>query len=390
MVIWGGIDAAFPWPRQCITVAFIRCGISGANLAAKGRSMWLHIVLAAWVVNAQTTAWSPGIRVDHLQSLIRMQSTRSERPITRGHVGVIFTVQSLHRGTLVRFFREAVASATRLKLLAPKISTALAIGPEKLASMLMSKHGNLSLSFDYVLPIPRKLVVGGSMNRGDGFSRQWFTRILTMARLPFSLSVFMDSHATVCSVHFQRMLLKMAAVNTFDIAFNPTVCGGPPHNWLLVLRDTNVTRALMSQWILEQSTNIMGDDQHTLGWAIDILRRHGVPVRTEMIGGAVAALRPGLPRGATWPRLTNWLQGEIVAVHTSHSFLPEICGLLNRELGLRALVIPARHGSGNKLPGMFQLVHSDQECNAVAQVNCSKTICSVATSSSEFLPGRSQ
>ena len=209
----------------------------------------------------------------------------------------------------------------------------------------------------------------GGQKRGDGFPRQWLTRLYYLAHSPYELTWALDSNVLSCTPHAASTFLNHAYESNlwdFTIAHASQNLLGRglaevmyPHNFNLIFMWREETSALLRDWLMLQlRQGVASDDQKTLHFAeLRLARRMGNRLRIGRISPEMGASfysvlqdaeSPGggqlRPNGA---RITPVLRGRVSMIHsTNHS----LCAVFNRHVGSGRQILLEKSGSGPRLP----------------------------------------
>lgn len=299
-------------------------------------------------------------------------------PVTNAsnELGVVFTAYSSVRKTFQKYVAEVKGAAQRLKKAVPMLPVAIAVGPERYVAIDEITDCDLIIIFDDKHIMSGVSAVFNHGGRDDGHLRQWLTRLLVLATLPFEFTVAIDSNSEFCSSSLLQELYSLRDQN-LDFAYCPSpLHTSIPHNWFLTFRRNNMTEMLLSQWALEQlSTGFALDDQGTLQRAYQRLLASGVPIRLGLIPHHIAMSFSSLKFPNFFPRITGWINGTVQVLHSTPFLLNvlkqgyagteefDVCTFLNSDLSLRLYVVH----SGSRSP---VVLNTYEECEQLLGSPC--------------------
>jgi hypothetical protein len=125
---------------------------------------------------------------------------------------------------------------------------------------------------DVVLHIPATHIPDGLSDRGDEVKRQWFTRMLTIASLPFELTLALDTNVKICSCVVLEAMRTWYAEGV-DVVINamhpPKRNWGVPNGWFMGFRNSARSKCVLRDWIALQVA--MRPDVAAWGATADVL-----------------------------------------------------------------------------------------------------------------------
>jgi hypothetical protein len=160
--------------------------------------------------------------------------------------------------TLGHFLAQATAAAASFRAHNPAITIAI-----------VSNNASVDWAVFDLHIVPRTdLLLQGSVGRADQHSRQWFTRLYYLAHTPFQITMALDSNVVSCTPGAAQAFLD-AAVQTELWGYH--IAHGSqhvlprrivPHNWNLAYHWSELTSALLREWLMLQlRQGAAADDQ---------------------------------------------------------------------------------------------------------------------------------
>ena len=133
---------------------------------------------------------------------------------------------------------------------------------------------------DHIIEVEEKLLFAGDFSRGDQKSRQWFTRLYYLARSPFKITWYFDSHAVFAIDKVNQLLQQFDDLDIDVATANSSPHSFSCHNFSILFKWNDRVKLRFQDWILAQlRAGITFDDQGTL--------------QTAMRNGQKYGLRPG-------------------------------------------------------------------------------------------------
>ena len=170
----------------------------------------------------------------------------------------------------------------------------------------------------------------GKDNRGDGITRQWFTRLLYMAMTPFELTLAYDTNVACCK-DLTPAITALEATD-FDFAVATQRVGTLiPHNFAIVFKWNKRTERLFERWLVAQlMTGLPVDDQHSLGFVAKPMAEDK-ELKLRALDASLSAAYVSIDgKNRFYPRATRRLDGSVYMIHTKPNNGDEMCARFNK------------------------------------------------------------
>ena len=159
-----------------------------------------------------------------------------------GH-GIVFSAYSSDNSTLAHLMLEIGISAEKLKNTNPTVQVALITNAPK--AMVPNV-------IDHIIEVEEKLLLAGDFSRGDQKSRQWFTRLYYLARSPFKVTCYFDSHAVFATDKVNQLLQQFDDLDIDVATANSSPHSFSCHNFSILFKWNDRVKLMFQDWILAQ------------------------------------------------------------------------------------------------------------------------------------------
>ena len=250
--------------------------------------------------------------------------------------GILMFAYGSSTKTLGHFLAEATYAARGLREHNHDLAIAIVTNNQSVDARAFSLHIR-----------PRAdLLFGGDVdnagqNRGDNVPRQWLTRLYYIAHSPYEITWVLDSNVASCTPGAAQAFLQAALASQlwgYHLAHasqNVLSSLMYPHNFNIILRWSEVTSAVLRDWLLlAMRSGVTSDDQKTLHLA-ELRQRlqPGAQLRVGRITPEYGAAFQGIIThqrgvvGGVHPqaaRITSVVSGRVHVVHAKSASMCEV------------------------------------------------------------------